>query len=49
MFVNTDINENVLMVLKGELAEMMVHIAPQIYHKHITIDRKGMPVLYVKL
>jgi hypothetical protein len=29
-FVNTDVDENVLMVLGGELAEMMVHIAPQI-------------------
>ena len=48
-FVNTDINENVLMVLKGEPAEMMVHIAPQIYCKHITVDGKGSPVLYVKL
>ena len=37
------------MVLKGELAEMMVLIAPQIYRKHITIDGKGSPVLYVKL
>ncbi len=37
------------MVLKGELAEMMVNIAPQIYCKHITVDKKGTPVLYVKL
>jgi len=48
-FVNTDVDKNVLMVLKGELAEMMVHIAPQIYRKHITVDGKGSPVLYVKL
>ena len=48
-FVNTDVDKNVLMVLKGELAEMMVHIAPQIYCKHITVDGKGSPVLYVKL
>ena len=40
-FVNTDVDENVLMALKGELAEMMVHIAPQIYRKHITVDKKG--------
>ncbi len=29
-FVNADVDENVLMVLKGELAEMMVHIMPEI-------------------
>jgi hypothetical protein len=28
-----------------ELAEMMVHIALQIYRKHITFDKKGTPVL----
>ena len=43
VFVNTDMDENVLMVLKGELAEMTVHIAPQIYWKHITA------VLFMKL
>jgi hypothetical protein len=47
--VNTDVDENVIMVLRGELVEMMVHIAPQIYRKYITVDRRGMPVLYVKL
>jgi hypothetical protein len=48
-FVNTDVDENVLMVLKGELAEMMVHIAPQIFWKYNTVDRKGMLVPYMKL
>ena len=30
-FLHTESDENVLMVLRGELVEMMVHIAPQIY------------------
>jgi hypothetical protein len=48
-FINTDVDEEVLMVLKGELAEMMIQIAPQTYHKYVTVDRKGAPILYVKL
>jgi hypothetical protein len=48
-FMNTDVDENVLMVLQGELAEMMVHIATQIYRKYITVDKKGMAELYIKL
>ncbi len=48
-FVNTDIDEDVLMVLKGELAEMMIQIAPQVYCKYVTVDKKGTPILYVKL
>jgi hypothetical protein len=48
-FVNTDMDKDVLMVLKGELAEMMVQIAPEIYRKYITLDKKGTKILYVKL
>jgi hypothetical protein len=48
-FVNTDVDEDVLMVLKGELAEMMIQIAPQVYRKYVTVDRKGTKLLYVKL
>jgi hypothetical protein len=48
-FANMDVDENMLMVLKGKLAEMMVHIMPQLYRKYITVDRKRTPVLYVKL
>jgi hypothetical protein len=32
-FVNTDLDEDVLMVLKGELAKMMIEIVPQVYRK----------------
>ncbi len=48
-FVNMDVDEDVLMVLKGELADMMMQIAPQVYRKYVTINKKGMPILYVKL
>jgi hypothetical protein len=48
-FVNTDVDKDVLIVLRGELADMMVQIAPQVYRKYVTFDRKGTPILYVKL
>jgi hypothetical protein len=38
-FMNTDVDEDVLMVLKGDLAEMMVQIVPKIYQKYITMDK----------
>ena len=37
------------MVLRVELAEMMVHIAPQIYRPYVKVDKKGTPILYVRL
>ena len=46
-FVNTDVDEDVLMVLKGELTDMMIQIAPQVYRKYVTINKKGTPILYV--
>ena len=48
-FVNTDSDENVLMVLKDDMAEIMVKIVPNIYRKHITTNSKGRPILYVWL
>ncbi len=48
-FVNTDIDKNVLMGLKGKLATMLLNIAPEVYQRYITTDKKGTPVLYVKL
>ncbi len=47
--MNTDVDEGVIMVLKGELAEMMIQIATKVYRKYVSIDRKGTKILYVKL
>jgi len=48
-FVNTDLDEYETMVLKGDLADMMVQIAPEVYRKYVTVDKKGTPILYVGL
>jgi hypothetical protein len=48
-FINADVDKNALMVLKGELAEMMVHIVLQIYQNHIMVNKERSAVLYVKL
>jgi len=37
------------MVLKGRLAELMVQVAPNLYRKYITVDKKGTTILYVKM
>ena len=48
-FVNMEVDKDVLMVLKEDLADMMVQIAPQVYRKYVTVDRKRTPIMYVKL
>ncbi len=49
MILNTIVDEEVFMVLKGELAEMMIQIAPEVYRKYVSVDKKGTKILYVKL
>ena len=46
-FVNTDVDKEILMVLKGELAELMVQIMPEVYREYVTTNLKGTRVLYI--
>ena len=48
-FLHAELDEDVIMVLKGRLAELMVQVAPNLYRKYISVDSKGKPILYVKL
>jgi hypothetical protein len=48
-FLHADSDEDITMVLKGRLAELMVQVAPNLYRKYISIDRKGTAILYVKM
>ena len=48
-FVNTGVDEDVIMVLKGDLTEMMMQVAPEVYRKYMAVDKKGTKILYVKL
>ena len=48
-FLHTDFDEDITMVLKGRLAELMVQVAPNLYRKYITVDRKGTAILYAKM
>ena len=44
-----DIDEEVHMILKGKLAEMMVLTVPEVYRIYITISKNDKSTLYVKL
>jgi hypothetical protein len=48
-FMNTDVDKEVIMVLKGDLAEMMIQVALEVYRKYMAADKKGNKILYVKL
>ena len=44
-FLHTESDENVLIVLRGELADMTIHIAPQIYQPYVKMDKKVTSIL----
>ena len=48
-YLNAGMDEYVLMVVRGRLAEMMVITAPEIYRKYIKVNRKGKLILYLRL
>jgi hypothetical protein len=48
-FLHADVDEDITMVLKGRLAELMVQVAPNLNRKYITVDRKGTAILYVNM
>ena len=48
-FLHTEIDEDVIMFLKGPLAEQMVQVDPCLSRKYITTNSKGKPLLYVKM
>ena len=39
-FLHTDVEEDITMVLKGRLAELMVQVAPNLYRKYITVHSR---------
>ena len=41
--LHVDVDEDITMVLKGRLAELMVQVAPNLYKKYIKVGRKGRP------
>jgi len=48
-FLHADMEEDVHMLLEGTIAELIVKLDPSLYRKYIWENRKGKPMLYVKL
>ena len=48
-FLTADLDEEVIMLLDGELAELMEAVSPSTYREYVTVGRKGKKMLYVSL
>ena len=47
-FLHALTKDEVIMLLRGPLAETIVLIDPERYRPHVTHDKKGVPILYKK-
>ncbi len=48
-FLHADSDEDITMILKGRLTELMVQVVPNLYRKYISVDREGTAILYLKM
>jgi len=48
-FLHADMEDDVHMLLKGTIAELIVKLDPTLYSKYIWENKQGKPMLYVKL
>ena len=45
-FLHAGNDEDVLMLLRGKLAELMVKVDPSVYREYVTTSKKGVPSLW---
>eukprot|EP00957_Ditylum_brightwellii_P112575 8581787-Ditylum_brightwellii.AAC.1 len=48
-YLNADMDKEMIMMMEGRLAKLMVQTALEIYRKYLGIGKNNKPVLYVKL
>ena len=48
-FLHSENNEYVLVLLHGNLAELLVKVNPSLYRQYVITSKKGVPMLYIKL
>jgi hypothetical protein len=48
-FLHADLDEEVIMLLRGQLADLMVMVEPEVYGPYLTKSSKGESILYVRM
>eukprot|EP00957_Ditylum_brightwellii_P125421 9560008-Ditylum_brightwellii.AAC.1 len=49
VYLNADMDDEVIMVMEGRLAGLMVQTVPELYQKYLGVGKNKTPILYVKL
>ena len=48
-FLHADLDEEVFMLLRGQLADLMVQVDPELYGPYLRKSKKGESILYVRM
>jgi hypothetical protein len=48
-FLHADLDKEVIMLLRGKLAGLMVQVNPELYGPYLQKSKKGESILYVKM
>eukprot|EP00957_Ditylum_brightwellii_P009612 724568-Ditylum_brightwellii.AAC.1 len=48
-YLNADMDDKVIMVMEGQLAELIVQTVPELYQKYLGVRKNNKPILYIKL
>jgi hypothetical protein len=48
-FLHADLDEEVIMLLRGQLADLMVQVDPELYGPYLIKNEKGESILYVRM
>ena len=48
-FLHTEMDEHIIVVPKGQLAEMMALVEPKLYMKYIMTNSNGQLMMYMKM
>ena len=49
VYLHTETDKDVIIVLEGVLTKLMVKVVPLLYRKYVTVNRNGKSLLYVKI
>ena len=48
-YFHTKTDEDIIMMLEGEIAEVMVKVSSKIYQKYVIMISNGKPLIYVQI
>ena len=49
VYLDTENKENMIMILRGRLEQLMAMVYTKLYQNYVTMDKNGKPLIYVNI